>query len=240
MSIEPANPYAVEGHDLFDTARGEFAVEEDRIICGPLLKLPRVCLQTCETQDLTEFGTVIFARPMWFWKVQAVTGVIAAVLIALYFYRIFQLDTVLLSSSYRNVLLFGPCCLLLLVRSPSVMFKPPIQLNGYLARRCQRKWLATVLLSAVTSLPFVIVFVGLVIGSGPSSLSAILSSRSWWPAILLVGSIAAGRVLRGLLERHWETTRTRGLILKATPVGNGLFAVSGFTREFLAALKIRA
>ena len=236
MSIEPANPYAVEGYGLFDSSKGEFVVENGRIICGQVLKLPKVCLQTSETDDLGEFATMIFAKPIWLWKVQIATGAIAAALVALNFLLIFQLDFAVLKSWYGRVLMFGPCCLMLMALSPWVLFQPTIHLKGYLLKSRRRTWLTAGLFSAVTSLPFLIVFFGFVTRSAPWSISAVLSSESWWPIIMLVTAIAAGRLLRSLLEWHWRTTRTRGLVFKATPIGNGLFAVSGFTPEFLAAL----
>lgn len=236
MSVEPPNPYAVEGHGLFDSSKGEFVVENGKIICGQLLKLPKVCLQTSETDDLNEFATMIFARPIWLGKVQVATSVIAAVLVAMNFLLIFQLDFAVLNPWYGRVLMFGPCCLMLMALSPWVLFQPTIHLKGYLLKRRRRTWLTAGLFSAVTSLPFLIIIFGFVTRSAPWSISAVLSSESWWPIVMLVAAIAAGRLLRRLLEWHWRTTRTRGLVFKATPIGSGLFAVSGFTPEFLAAL----
>lgn len=236
MSIEPANPYAVEEVGLFDRSKGEFVVEDGRIICGQLLKLPKVCLQTCETEDLVEFGSMIFARPVWLGKVQVAAGVIAAALVAVNFLLIFQLDFAVLSSWYGRVLMFGPCCLMLMAMSPWVLFQPTIHVKGYLLKRRRRTWLTAGLFSAVTSLPFLIVFFGFATRLAPWSISQLFSTESWWPIFSLVAAIGAGRLLRQLLQWHWRTTRTRGLVFKATPIGNGLFAVSGFTPEFLAAL----
>jgi hypothetical protein len=69
MPIEQPNPYAVEGPSRFDTSKGEFVVDQSHILCGPLLRLPKACLQTTETEDLVEFGSIIIARPAWLWKV---------------------------------------------------------------------------------------------------------------------------------------------------------------------------
>jgi hypothetical protein len=236
MFSKPTNPYVVEGHGLFDASKGEFVVENGQINCGQLLMLPKVCLQTCETEGLVEFGSIIFARPIWLGKVQVATGAIAAVLVAMNFLLIFQLDFAVLNPWYGRVLMFGPCCLMLMALSPWVLFQPTIHVKGYLLKHRRRTWLTAGLFSAVTSLPFLIVFFGFVTRSAPWSISQLFSTESWWPIVMLVAAIGAGRLLRRLLEWHWRTTRTRGLVFKATLIGNGLFAVSGFTSEFLAAL----
>lgn len=233
MPIEQPSPYAVEGPSRFDTSKGEFVVEHGHIICGPLLRLPNVCLQTNETEDLVEFGSIIFARPAWLWKVQVVVCSLAIVLMALAFFLLFHLDAISMSSWFGKMLVYGPGCLILLIVLPWFLFKSPVRLYGYLSKRRRRTWLTAGLLTTITSLPFLIVFVGLSTRSAPWSISA-LSSASWWPVVMIVGAIATGNMLRRLLEWHWQTSRTRGLVFKAKLIDNGLFAVSGFTPEFLS------
>lgn len=234
MPIEQPSPYAVEGPSRFDMSKGEFVVEHGHIICGPLLRLPKFCLQTNETEDLVEFGSIIFARPAWLWKVQVVFGCIAIVLIALAFFLLFHLDAISMSSWFGKMLVYGPGGLMLLMVLPWFLFKSPVRLYGYLSQRRRRTWLTAGLLSIITSLPFLIILVGLSTRSAPWSIATLFDAESWWPIVMLVGAIAAGKVLRRLLELHWRTTRTRGLVFKAKPIDNDLFAVSGFTPEFLS------
>ena len=235
MPIEQPSPYTVEGPSRFDTSKGEFVVDHSHIICGPLLRLPKVCLQTNETEDLVEFGSILFARPAWLWKVQVVFGCLAIVLIALAFFLLFHLDAISMSSRFGKILVYGPGGLMLLMVLPWFLFKSPVRLYGYLSKRRRRTWLTAGLLTTITSLPFLIVIVGLSTRSAPWSISK-FSSESWWPVVVLVGAIANGNMLRRLLEWHWQTSRTRGLVFKAKLIDNGLFAVSGFTPEFLSQL----
>lgn len=232
MPIEQANPYAVQRPSRFDMSKGEFVVEHGHIICGPMLRLPMVCLQTNETEDLVEFGSIIFARPAWLWKVQVVVGGIGILLIALAFFLLFRLDAISMSSWFGKMLVFGPGCLMLIIILPWFLFKSPVRLHGYLSKRRRRTWLTAGLFTTITSLPFLIVFIGLTTRAAPWSISE-LYSTSWWPVVMIVGAIATGNMLRRLLEWHWRKARTRGLVFKAKPIDNGLFAVSGFTPEFL-------
>lgn len=233
MPIEQPNPYVVEGASPLDTSKGEFVVDQSHIICGPLFKLPKVCLQTGETDDLVEFGSIIFARPAWLWKVQVVVDCIVTVLIAFVFFLLFQLDAISMSSWFGKMLVYGPGCLMLMTVLPWFLFKSPVRLHGYLSKRRRRTWLTAGLLTTITSLPFVIVIVGFSTRSAPWSISK-FSSQPWWTVVMLAGAIAAGSMLRRLLEWHWRITRTRGLVFKAKQIDNGLLAVSGLTPEFLS------
>jgi hypothetical protein len=160
-------------------------------------------------------------------------GCIAMVLIALAFFLLFQLDAISMSSWFGKMLVFGPGCLMLMTVLAWFLFKSPVRLHGYLSKRRRRTWLTVGLLTTIMSLPFLIVMVGFSTRSAPWSISKV-SSESWWPVVMLVGAIATGNMLRRLLEWHWRTTRTRGLVFKAKQIDNGLFAVSGFTPEFLS------
>jgi hypothetical protein len=233
MPIEQPNLYAVEGPSRFDTSKGEFVVDQSHIICGPLLKLPKVCLQTTETEDPVEFGSIIFARPVWLWRLQVVVGCIAMVLIAFAYFLLFRFDAISMSLWPGKLLVFGPVCLTAVIVLPWHFMKSPVRVHGYLSKRRRPAWFMAGLLVFVTSLPFLIVLVGFISRSAPWSISAMFSSESWWPVVMLIGAIATGNMLRRLLEWHWRTTRTRSLVFKAKPIDNGLFAVSGFTPEFL-------
>ncbi len=238
MLEQADNPYAVLESHPFDAKKGEFVVQGNRIICGKLLKLPKICLQTGVTEDLVETGSMIFVRPPWLWKLQLAAGVTLVVAIALVFYLIFHLDMATISSRFGKFLIFGPGCLtllLLMVLSPAPWLVPTVRLNGYMSKKHRRTWMTSLLLTSLTSLPFFVVLIGFT-RSSPWSLTMVMSFESWWPIAIIVGAIASGKLLRRLLEWHWRSTRTRGIDFKGEQLSDGLFAIHGFSPEFLRQL----
>lgn len=93
------------------------------------------------------------------------------------------------------------------------------------------------LLMLVTGLPFWILILGTILNFPVISITALMFSDSWMALVLVAGAVIFGKVLRRLLEWHWRNTRQRGLVFRAEQVSDGVFLVTGFSSEYLAALR---
>ncbi len=231
------NPYAVTESAEFHSTKGEFVLQGDKILCGSLLKLPQICLQTGATEDVVAYQPRIPVRSPWLWKLKLATGILAALAFVGYMAALFVLDA---GSNLFGILL------LMIVASgvaffaaigPMSLLAPSVKIHACVGRKQRRSFGAQALLTLVTGLPFWFVIFGTISRSSTFSIPALTFSDSWMPLILVVSAVAVSRVLRRLLVWHWRSTRDFGLNLRAESLNNGEFLVSGFSPEFLDALR---
>lgn len=134
---------------------------------------------------------------------------------------------------YSIVLALGIAILFARVRS---LVAQSVSIRGYIASRQRRPMGIAALLMLATGLPFWVLMLGTMLGYW-FSIKALMFSDSWMPLSLVVGAVISVRFLRRLLEWHWRNTRQRGLVFRAEQVNDGVFLVTGFSSEFLTALR---
>ena len=235
MNDVPDNPYSAPEMGPFDSKLGTFSLRGDGILCGSVLKLPQICLQTGETNDIHEVRSFVQAASPWLWKSHLAAGLVGDLTVAASM-TLFQFAVELSKSPiwfYSIVLALGIVALFALVRS---LLTQSVSIRGYIARKQRRPMGTAALLMLATGLPFWVLMLGTMLGYW-FSIKALMFADSWMPLTLVVGAVISVRFLRRLLEWHWRNTRQRGLVFHAEQVSDGVFLVTGFSSEFLAALR---
>ncbi len=243
MNDVPDNPYSVAESEPFDSKMGTFLLQGDGILCGRVLKLPQICLQTGETNDVVEYQSYAPAESPRLWKFRVAVGLFGVVFFAASMTVVFQF-----AHELRN----SPMCSYWVVSAPAITFliamgwwsllAQSVSIRGYIARKQRRQMGTVALLILVTGLPYGIltlgmIFDGMILDSYVYSIRALMFSDTWMPLFLVVGAVISGSVLRRLLKWHWRNTRQRGLVFRAEQANDGVFLVTGFSSEFLAALR---
>jgi len=236
MPKEADNPYLVTESAEFAWTKEEFVLQKDKILCGSLLKLPPICLQTGTTEDVVVYQPRIMIRCSWLWKLRLATGVLAVLPIAVNVAGLIVLDTGSMKVRFPLFMIVAGHIALVAAIGPMAFLAPSVKIHAYVGRKQRRSFGTKVLMKLLTGLPLWFLIFGPVLTS-TFSIAALAFSDSMMPLLLVIGAFAAGQVLGRLLDWHWRGTRDVGLNFRAETLNNGRFLVSGFSPEFLNALR---
>lgn len=205
------------------------------IRCRGSIALPAICLQTGETGDLRaiQLWPKVGASMWKLWLPMLIAGIAYAVSVVILFY----LQTIPSAIGVPTLFAFmvGLTCVagLCFAGFGWRFFTLRITVKGFVSRRTHRAFFGGFPLALLTGLPmFVFMFAPLLWQQ------RFFALREGWSSLAFMAlALASGRILSGLLERHWKSTRNRGLELSFTKSEDGTFEVTGFTQEFLTSMR---
>jgi hypothetical protein len=237
MTTEPDNPYLSPASPPASFQHGGFAVKAEGLICGNVVKLPKICLQTGQTDDVVEVHFEAFDE-RGLWKIRGIAVVLAVIGIAT------SLGVLLFASASLVQRYQAAFILPMIVGGVALLIgttgwhigAPRVKVCGYISQQLRRSMLIKMLMFLITKLPLWIVLSGTVIGSAWRANPIPTFADSWTLPGLIAFAYLCSRILMGLLEYHWKRTRDRGIVLEAKGLDNGLFLVSGFSTVFLGAV----
>jgi hypothetical protein len=229
------NPYSAPEMGPFDSKMGTFSLRGDGILCGSVLKLPQICLQTGDTSDLVEGPLRLSTRVASprLWKLRLAAGLFGVSIFAASMTSFQYCLELSKSPMWHYSVMTAPGIGLLLALGPWSLLAQSVSIRGYIARKQYRQMGTVVLLMLVTGLPYLILTFGPILDLPVISIPGSMFSDLFMTLMMFVVSVNLVR----LLEWHWRNTRQRGLVFRAEQVNDGVFLVTGFSSEFLAALR---